>query len=83
MSSHIRIPARRNFKKYEEVYVPAVRTGGLGAGERLVLISEMEDWAQLAFDGYKCLLFLLLLLLLLLLLFVPSRYSTTYHSDST
>lgn len=34
--------------------MPAVRTGGLGAGEKLVQISEMEDWAQLAFDGYKC-----------------------------
>ena len=44
----------RNFKKYEEVHVPAVRTGGLRPDEHLVEISEMEDWAQLAFDGYKC-----------------------------
>ena len=44
----------RNFKKYEEVHVPAVRTGGLNPNERLVQISEMEEWAQLAFDGYKC-----------------------------
>lgn len=44
----------RNFKKYEEVHVPAVRTGGLDPNEHLVQISEMEEWAQLAFDGYKC-----------------------------
>ena len=34
--------------------MPAVRTGVLGADEHLVAITEMEDWAQLAFDGYKC-----------------------------
>ena len=44
----------RNFKKYEEVHVPAMRTGSLNPNEHLVQISEMEDWAQLAFDGYKC-----------------------------
>ena len=45
---------RRNFKKYEEVYVPAIKTGGLAADEQLVRIREMEEWAQLAFEGYKC-----------------------------
>ena len=44
----------RNYKKYEEVRVPAVKTGGLAADEQLVQISDMEEWAQLAFEGYKC-----------------------------
>ena len=44
----------RNYKKYEEVRVPAVKTGGLTADEHLVKVSEMEEWAQLAFEGYKC-----------------------------
>ncbi len=46
--------ARRNYKKYEEVRVPAIKTGGLAADEQLVKVSEMEEWAQLAFEGYKC-----------------------------
>ena len=45
---------RRNYKKYEEVRVPAVKTGGLAADEQLVKVSDMEEWAQLAFEGYKC-----------------------------
>ena len=34
--------------------MPAVKAGVLGAGEQLVRIDELEDWAQLAFEGYKC-----------------------------
>ena len=44
----------RNYKKYEEVRVPAVKTGGLADDEQLVKVSDMEEWAQLAFEGYKC-----------------------------
>jgi len=33
--------------------VPAVKTGTPGADESLVKIEEMEEWAQLAFQGYK------------------------------
>ena len=43
----------RGFKGYEEVRVPPVRSGDPEASEHLVQISEMEDWAQLAFAGYK------------------------------
>ena len=43
----------RNHKGYEEVLVPAVKAGVPGAGEQLVRIIELEDWAQLAFEGYK------------------------------
>jgi len=35
------------------VRVPAVKTGTLGDDEKLVKIEEMEEWAQLAFQGYK------------------------------
>lgn len=51
---YMRAPARRNHKGYEEVRVPAVKSAGPAPGERVVAISEMEDWAQLAFAGYKC-----------------------------
>lgn len=34
--------------------MPAVKKGVPPAGERRVLISEMPEWAQLAFDGYEC-----------------------------
>lgn len=54
----------RTFKGYEEVRVPAVRSGaGAAAEEKLVKIEEMEDWAQLAFQGYKWALILHLLLM--------------------
>ena len=43
----------RSFKGYEEVRVPAVKSGAPAADEKLVLIEEMEEWAQLAFQGYK------------------------------
>lgn len=44
----------RNHKGYEEVLVPAVKAGVPGAGEQLERINELDDWAQLAFEGYKC-----------------------------
>ena len=34
--------------------MPAVKTGGLAADEQLVKVTDMEEWAQLAFEGYKC-----------------------------
>ena len=34
--------------------MPAAKTGGVAADELLVKVSEMEEWAQLAFEGYKC-----------------------------
>ena len=43
---------RRSYKGYEEVRVPAVK-GEVPADEKLVKIEEMEEWAQLAFQGYK------------------------------
>ena len=43
----------RNYKGYEEVTVPAVKSQGPGADEVLVQISELEEWAQLAFQGYQ------------------------------
>ena len=46
---------RKVHKGYEEIHVPAVKTGELLADERLVNISELDDWAQVAFEGYKTL----------------------------
>ncbi|KAL3133984.1 hypothetical protein ABBQ32_008424 [Trebouxia sp. C0010 RCD-2024] len=47
--------ARKSFKGYEEVGVPAVRPAAAPPGEELVRITDMEEWAQLAFAGYKTL----------------------------
>ncbi|CAG9467191.1 unnamed protein product [Pedinophyceae sp. YPF-701] len=46
---------RKNFKGYQEVRVPATPTGEMQPGERLVPISELDEWAQTAFEGYKTL----------------------------
>ncbi|KAK9846320.1 hypothetical protein WJX81_001437 [Elliptochloris bilobata] len=46
---------RKYHKGYEEVLVPAVKAGVGAAGEVLVRIDELEDWVQLAFEGYKTL----------------------------
>lgn len=43
----------RSMKGYEEVKVPAVRPAAPPPGEELVKISDMEEWAQLPFAGYK------------------------------
>jgi hypothetical protein len=34
--------------------VPAVKAGAPAPGEELVRIGELDEWAQLAFEGYKC-----------------------------
>lgn len=34
--------------------MPAVKKGVPPPGERRVLIAELPDWAQLAFEGYEC-----------------------------
>lgn len=34
--------------------MPAVKAGAPAAGEVVVRIDQLEDWAQLAFEGYKC-----------------------------
>ncbi len=46
-------PLCRGHKGYEEVRVPAVGTGQPNPGEKKVLIEDLPEWAQLAFDGYK------------------------------
>jgi len=46
---------RQVYKGYEEVKVPPAKGGGLKPGEVLVDIADLPDWAQLAFEGYKCL----------------------------
>jgi len=43
----------RQHKGYEEVKVPAAKKSTPEPGEKMVLIEEMEEWAQLAFSGYK------------------------------
>ena len=45
---------RRGHKGYEEVRVPAIATAQPGPGEKMVLIEDLPEWAQLPFDGYKC-----------------------------
>lgn len=42
-------------KGFEEVHVPAVRSKGLEAGERLVPVADLPDWARPAFVGMKSL----------------------------
>lgn len=47
--------ARKTFKGYEEVHVPATPTAEMLPQERLVKIEEMDEFAQLAFEGYTTL----------------------------
>ncbi|EYU41212.1 hypothetical protein MIMGU_mgv1a000056mg [Erythranthe guttata] len=42
---------RNHRKGYEEVHVPALKPMPLAAGEKLVKISDIPDWAQPAFKG--------------------------------
>ncbi|KAL7083867.1 hypothetical protein ACP275_14G188400 [Erythranthe tilingii] len=42
---------RNHRKGYEEVHVPALKPMPLAAGEKLVKISDIPDWAQSAFKG--------------------------------
>ncbi|PKA59387.1 DEAD-box ATP-dependent RNA helicase ISE2, chloroplastic [Apostasia shenzhenica] len=44
---------RTPHKGYEEVHVPALKPKPLGAGETLIKISEMPDYARPAFEGMK------------------------------
>ncbi|KAL3683377.1 hypothetical protein R1sor_001399 [Riccia sorocarpa] len=46
---------RKSYKGYEEVRVPATPVAPVKPDERLVAISELDDFAQLAFEGYKSL----------------------------
>ncbi|KAI9730047.1 MAG: hypothetical protein M1818_008316 [Claussenomyces sp. TS43310] len=46
---------RKEHEKYEEYSVPAGKVGILGAGRRLVHISEMDGLCQRTFKGYKTL----------------------------
>ncbi|OAE30033.1 hypothetical protein AXG93_3893s1430 [Marchantia polymorpha subsp. ruderalis] len=46
---------RKSFKGYEEVKVPATPGATIKPDERLVPISELDDFAQLAFEGIKTL----------------------------
>ncbi|KAK9868384.1 hypothetical protein WJX84_004044 [Apatococcus fuscideae] len=46
---------RKGHKGYEEVRVPAIATAQPGPGEKMVLIEDLPEWAQLPFDGYKSL----------------------------
>jgi len=43
---------RQVFKGYEEVKVPAVKPGVPPPGEPTVYITDLPEWAQLAFEGY-------------------------------
>ncbi|KAI3693620.1 hypothetical protein L1987_76568 [Smallanthus sonchifolius] len=42
---------RNHSKGYEEVHVPALKPKPLAADEKLVKISSMPSWAQMAFEG--------------------------------
>ncbi|KAH0662988.1 hypothetical protein KY284_027919 [Solanum tuberosum] len=42
---------RNHMKGYEEVHVPALKPKPLAPGEKLVNISSLPQWAQLAFTG--------------------------------
>ena len=48
----IKCMGHRAHKGYEEVKVPA-QASGSKADEKLVMIDELDDWAQVAFQGYK------------------------------
>ena len=44
----------RMHKGYEEITVPAVKQASMGDNETLVAIATLPEWAQTAFQGYKC-----------------------------
>ncbi|XVF11808.1 hypothetical protein REPUB_Repub08aG0059500 [Reevesia pubescens] len=46
---------RKHFKGYEEVIIPPTPTAQMKPGEKLIEIKELDDFAQAAFRGYKCL----------------------------
>lgn len=43
----------RSYQGYEEVKIPAREPDAMSKDERIVAIEELDDWAQLAFQGYK------------------------------
>lgn len=46
---------RREHEKYEEYSIPATKVGSLGVGQKLVQISNMDNFCQKTFRGYKSL----------------------------
>ncbi|WCJ35849.1 Activating signal cointegrator 1 complex subunit 3 [Euphorbia peplus] len=46
---------RKHYKGYEEVIIPPTPTAQMKPGEKLIEISELDDFAQVAFHGYKSL----------------------------
>jgi pre-mRNA-splicing helicase BRR2 len=46
---------RKSLKGYEEVFIPAPATKPMGANEKLILITDMPEWAQPCFKGYDSL----------------------------
>ncbi|XP_047313663.1 DExH-box ATP-dependent RNA helicase DExH14-like [Impatiens glandulifera] len=61
---------RNHFKGYEEVIIPPLPTAPMKPGEKLIGITELDDFAQAAFEGYKS------------LNRIQSRiFHTTYHTN--
>ncbi|XP_078430191.1 U5 small nuclear ribonucleoprotein helicase isoform X2 [Wolffia australiana] len=61
---------RRHYSGYEEVKIPPTPTAPLKPNERLIEISQLDEFAQTAFHGYKS------------LNRIQSRiYQTTYHTN--
>ncbi|KAM7483382.1 hypothetical protein LguiB_007965 [Lonicera macranthoides] len=46
---------RKHYKGYEEVTIPPTPTAAMKPGEKLIDITELDDFAQAAFRGYKSL----------------------------
>ncbi|KAK6925102.1 Sec63 domain [Dillenia turbinata] len=46
---------RKHHKGYEEVIIPPTSTAQMKPGERLIEIKELDDFAKVAFHGYKSL----------------------------
>ncbi|XP_065878645.1 DExH-box ATP-dependent RNA helicase DExH14 isoform X2 [Euphorbia lathyris] len=46
---------RKHYKGYEEVIIPPTPTAQMKPGEKLIEIAELDDFAQVAFHGYKSL----------------------------
>lgn len=47
------LSTNRSYEGYEEVKIPARKPDAMSKDERIVSIEELDDWAQLAFQGYK------------------------------
>ncbi|XP_038724943.1 DExH-box ATP-dependent RNA helicase DExH14 isoform X2 [Tripterygium wilfordii] len=46
---------RKHYKGYEEVIIPPTPTAPMKPGEKLIEIKELDEFAQVAFHGYKSL----------------------------